>query len=289
MGILAGATSSGSPLVAPLERMILLPGALESKAATITFELCAESLEACLLARAGGADRIELCTDLDADGLTPEDDLVRAAVERSGLPVFMLVRPRARDFVYSDPEFAQMQQDVLRGRDLGVSGFALGVLKPDRSVDVARTQALVKLAGPLEVTFHRAFDQTPSLPAAFEDVLQTGCRRILTSGGALDVYRGAAALTALVQQARGRIEIAAGGGLRAEGATDLVRQTGGRHFHGSVRSYSEDGSIEGRSIEDRSGRLPVVRQADVRALTDQLRSGLAQLLHDDSARGHHVL
>src|SRR5215475_7929784 len=124
----------------------------------ITFELCAESLEACLVAREGGADRIELCSALSEDGLTPSHAMIRAAVQRSGLPVYVLLRPRGGDFVYDDGEFALMREDLLHARDLGASGFAVGVLRANGSVDVERTRELVELAAPLEVTFHRGFD-----------------------------------------------------------------------------------------------------------------------------------
>ena len=201
----------------------------------IVFELCAESLDACLLAKASGVARIELCSDLSVDGLTPSHALIRQAVEQSGVPVYVLLRPRAGNFVYTDREFGLIQEDLLHARQLGVAGFALGVLHADNTVDVERTQTLVELAAPLEVTFHRAFDVTPSLPEALEAVIRTGCRRILTSGGADTVFTGAAALAQLVALARGRIEIAVGGGLRAEGAASLVSTTGARHFHGSVR------------------------------------------------------
>ncbi len=204
----------------------------------IIFELCAESLDACLAAKAAGAGRIELCAALHVEGLTPSHGLTRAVVQHSGLPVFLLLRPRAGDFVYTDKEFAVMHEDLLHGRSLGVSGFALGVLLPDGRVDIERTRELVDLAAPLEVTFHRAFDTTPDLPAALEDVIATGCQRVLTSGGALDVTAGAAALAHLVQQAAGRIEIAAGGGVRAANASAVAERTAARHFHGSVRYSS---------------------------------------------------
>lgn len=204
----------------------------------IVFELCAETLENCRVARSGGAARIEFCANLAVDGLTPDPAHTRAAVSESGLPVYMLLRPRAGDFVYTDAEFAVMRQDLLLARSLGVSGFALGVLLPDGRVDLARTRELVELAGPLEVTFHRAFDATPDLHAALEDVIATGCRRVLTSGGAPDAVTGAATLAALVHQAADRLEIAAGGGVRADNARALAELTGAHHFHGSLRYAS---------------------------------------------------
>src|SRR5207244_4100318 len=107
-----------------------------------------ETLDACLVAREGGADRIELCSALSEDGLTPSHALIRAAVQQSGLPVYVLLRPRGGDFVYSGRELAVMRDDLLHARDLGVSGFAVGLLRTDGTVDVERTRELVALAAP---------------------------------------------------------------------------------------------------------------------------------------------
>lgn len=208
----------------------------------IVFELCAESIQACLAAREGGADRIELCASLGEGGLTPSHSLIQAAVQRSGLPVHVLLRPRSGDFLYTDDEFALMREDLLHARTLGASGFVIGILRADNTVDMERTRELVGLAAPHEVTFHRAFDYTRSLDQALEDVIATGCRRILTSGGERDVLAGAGKLAQLVKLASGRIEIAAGGGLRIKDAATLARTTLANHFHGSLRR-SEAGEM----------------------------------------------
>ena len=199
------------------------------------FELCAETIEACLAARDGGAHRIELCSGLSEGGITPSHGLIADAVERSGLPVHVLVRPRGGSFVYSTYEIDVMRGDILHAKELGAAGVVLGVLQADGRVDVSTTAALVQLARPLEVTFHRAFDATPSLQMALEDIVSTGADRVLTSGGQPNVVAGSVALAELVAQAGNRIEIAVGGGLRLQNAASLARATGARHFHGSLR------------------------------------------------------
>jgi copper homeostasis protein len=201
----------------------------------IVFELCAETIDACLAARDGGASRIELCSGLSEGGLTPSHGLVRAAIAQSGLPVHILIRPRGGDFLYSAAEIALMRDDIAHVKSLGAAGVVLGVLAFGCTVDLAATGALVELARPMQVTFHRAFDATPSLTQALEDVIATGCDRVLTSGGQRDVVAGAQMLAELVRRSCGRIEVAVGGGLRLQNAASLSRITGATHFHGSLR------------------------------------------------------
>lgn len=201
----------------------------------IVFELCAESVEACLAAHDGGAHRIELCTALSEGGLTPSHGLIRAAIDMSRLSIHVLLRPRSGDFLYTTAELEVMREDLKYARALRANGVVVGFLHADGNVDVERTREFVALAGPLEVTFHRAFDYATSHEQALEDVIATGCRRVLTSGGERDVVRGAKALALLVKQAAGRIDIAVGGGLRLNNAAGVARVTGAQHFHGSLR------------------------------------------------------
>ncbi|MEG9435674.1 copper homeostasis protein CutC [Edaphobacter sp. HDX4] len=239
---------------------------------SIVFELCAENLQACLAAGQGGAARIELCSALIEDGLTPSHALIDAAVKCSGIPVHVLLRPRGGDFVYNDDEFRLMRDDLLHARSLGVSGFAVGILRTDSTVDIERTQELVELAAPLEVTFHRAFDLTPSLEQSLEDVIATGCNRILTSGGERDVVVGAGTLAMLVSRAADRVSIAAGGGLTIENAAFVASNSKAKHFHGSLRRMRP-----GLQRNERHGILAsseqphiVVDPADIRAILRQL-------------------
>lgn len=208
----------------------------QSSGHKIVFELCAQQLEACLAARPGGADRVEICTRLDVGGLTPPPELVEAVVEQSGLPVYMLLRPTAETFVVSAEAERAVRQGIGRARDLGVAGVVLGFLRPDRTVPGELLGELVQMAEGLEVTFHRAIDEVPDQAEALEAVIASGCHRVLTSGGKPEVRGGAHNIAALVQQAGDRIHVAVGGGLTLSNAAEVARITGATHFHGSMRS-----------------------------------------------------
>lgn len=224
----------------------------------VIFELCAETLDACRVARAGGAHRIELCTDLRVGGLTPALSLLQAALACTDLPVHVLLRPTAASFVYSPEVYAAIANSMREARCAGAAGFVLGLLQPDGTVDREHTRALVELAAPLPVTFHRALDATPDLSAALEDVISTGCARVLTSGGAADVLGGAASLARLVSQAGERLQVAVGGGLTLRNAAELVQRTGSRHYHASLRAPALEGvpgSLQGGLQGGLQGRI----------------------------------
>lgn len=242
----------------------------------IVFELCAETIDACLVAREGGADRIELCSALSEGGLTPSHGLLSFAVAQSGLPVHVLIRPRGGDFVYSAAEIAVMHADIKHAKACGASGVVLGILRPDSTVDVEATQAMVEIARPMEVTFHRAFDVTSSLSQALEDVIASGCERVLTSGGEPDVMVGAHSLAALVEQAAGRIAIAVGGGLRIQNAASLSQTIGAQHFHGSLRRKNQGHPVStADDVVDDSGDLGfdyTVDAQEIRTIIDLLQN-----------------
>lgn len=211
-------------------------------ATPLLLEITVESLDSALAAERGGADRVELCAELAVGGVTPNVAAMRKVHDELEIPIFPIIRPRAGDFVYNDKEFAAMKRDIANARDLGMDGVALGVLRADRSVDVERTGELVEWARPLEVTFHRAFDETADLFRALEDVIATGATRILTAGGAADATAGAVALRKLVEAARDRIIIMPGVGLCAGNIARVAADTGAREFHSGLSKILPYGS-----------------------------------------------
>jgi copper homeostasis protein len=207
-----------------------------------TLEITVESLDTALAAERGGADRIELCAELILGGLTPSVDAMRSVHEELEIAVFPIIRPRAGNFVYTDKEFAGMKRDISVVRDLGMDGVVFGLLRADGSIDIERTTELVEWSRPLEVTFHRAFDATPDLLQALEDVIATGAARILTAGGAATVPAGVETLQELVRLSGDRVVIMPGGGLDAINIGNVAEQTRAREFHSGLGSVLPYGS-----------------------------------------------
>ena len=221
---------------------------------------------------------MELCVELEIGGVTPPEALVREVLGAVTFPVNVLIRPRGGDFVYSDAEFAQLQREIAWVKAAGAAGVALGVLQADGRVDVPRTRELVKLARPMAVTFHRAIDETPDISEALEAVIAAGADCVLTSGGAPDVLTGADQLAALVRQARGRIEIMAGGGLKLDTLPELVERTGVGWVHGSLtrrepaNTPSRNAELGGDSAASLEASLEANLEADVRRAVSMLQA-----------------
>ena len=208
---------------------------------TLLIEAAVESLDAARAAARGGAHRLELCTDLDHGGTTPDLNLLQAQLP---IPAFVLVRPRAGDFAYTDAEHRTMLEQIARAKRAGAHGIVTGDLSFDRTRD------LIAAARPLPVTFHRAFDVFPDPSDALERLIGLGVERVLTSGGAPTAPEGTEQIRRLVVQAKGRIGILPGGGIDAQSVARLVRETGVTEVHFSVKDAEKVKAVRAAASAD---------------------------------------
>ncbi|TAL72731.1 MAG: copper homeostasis protein CutC [Rhodanobacter sp.] len=204
-------------------------------------EVAANSVASALAAQAGGAGRVELCAALELGGLTPSPACIAMARERLRIPLCVLIRPRAGDFLYDDAECEAMLRDIEYCATQGCDGVVLGVLDADGGVDVRRCRSLFGAAGNMDVTFHRAFDLASDPYRALEDVIGLGCARVLTSGGQANVSEGVPLIRELVRQSAGRLAVMPGAGVTADNLPGLVRSTGASEFHASAKRQLASG------------------------------------------------
>jgi copper homeostasis protein len=224
-------------------------------------EVCAGDIESVIAAANGGADRVELCSALVEGGVTPSIGFIKQALKVEGIKVHVLIRPRGGDFLYSPEEADMMVDDVIACREAGVHGVVIGALTPDGNIDIALCERLVKAAGNINVTFHRAFDLCANPIEALDQIIALGCNRLLTSGQAASAIAGVDMLAKLVEHANGRITILAGGGVSAENAADIITKSGTNEVHASARStigskmtYRKDGVSMGAPDSDEYAR-----------------------------------
>lgn len=199
----------------------------------VKFEVCLQSVDGVAAALAGGADRVELCAALIEGGLTPSHASIRAAQE-VGIDVMVIIRPRGGDFVYSERELDVMADDIAFCREVGVTGVVFGMLQPDGQVARSQVQRMVREAGPLQTTFHRAFDVCRDPFAALEELTDLGVTRILTSGQAATVPEGLDVIKQLVERAGERIAIMPGCGITADNVAEVIAATGVVEVHATA-------------------------------------------------------
>ena len=198
----------------------------------ITVERCCTCREQVVEALENGSDRIELCEQLEIGGITPSEENIRMCIA-AGLPVNVLIRPRSGNFVWTEDEVSQMLRSIAFCKSSGCNGVVIGALDSDGNVDIPTMERLVDAARPLEITFHRAFDECSDPHKAFEDVISLGCERLLTSGHAPSAPQGAQLISELVRMAEGRIIVMAGAGVRQENLEALRQATHAKEFHSS--------------------------------------------------------
>jgi copper homeostasis protein len=199
-------------------------------------EIAAFTLEGALTAQKAGANRVEFCENPADGGTTPSFGALKTVRTLLNIPVFPIIRPRAGDFLYSEPEYEVMKQDVLLCKSLGFEGIVTGILLQDGAIDMVRTAGLVNLAYPMEVTFHRAFDRCKDPLTSLEQVIDAGCRRILTSGQFPTAVEGSGLIKILIEKAGKRIVIMPGSGVRSDNVLELAHFTGANEFHASART-----------------------------------------------------
>ena len=194
-------------------------------------EICLESVESVIAAEKGGADRVELCSDLFEGGLTPTIGTVKTALKKSNIKINAMIRPRGGDFCYSDEEFEVMKEDIKAFKETGINGIVFGILTPEGDVDVKRSKEIIELARPLAVTFHRAFDMTRDPYKSLEELIELGVDRVLTSGQEATVPEGAELLEELVQIAGDRIIVMPGCGITERNFPKLRDKIKAKEYH----------------------------------------------------------
>ena len=196
----------------------------------IAVEICLETVQSLRAAKAGGADRAELCASLGVGGLTPSPGMMRFAAEL-GLPARVLLRPRGGGFVYDADEVAVIERDIAAVRGFGLGGVVIGASREDGHLDRDLLARLLAHCDGLGVTLHRAFDLTPDPFEALEAAIELGFDRILTSGQAPTAIEGAPLLARLEAAAAGRVIILAAVDIDAGNVGSLIETTSVREVH----------------------------------------------------------
>lgn len=196
-------------------------------------EIACFNVESALIAAANGANRIELCQNYAAGGITPEITAITEVRQKTQIPLHVIIRPREGNFIYSVAEIETMKQQIVQCKNLGVNGVVFGVLTKTASVDANICRELIESAKGMSITFHRAIDQCQDIRAQFKNLVSLGINRVLSSGGCSTAVEGRMELRVLQKIYGDKIRIMPGGGLRAVNLPDLL-STGCTEFHSAA-------------------------------------------------------
>lgn len=206
------------------------------------FEVCTNSVESCIAAEEGGANRVELCAGIPEGGTTPSyGEIAMAREVLTTTRLHVIIRPRGGDFLYSPVEVKTMLKDIEMARQLGADGVVFGCLTTNGGIDVPVMKQLMEASKGLSVTFHRAFDVCRDAPEALEQIIDLGCDRILTSGQQATAELGIPLLKELRERANGRITLLAGCGVNEKNICRIAKETGIQEFHFSARESIKSG------------------------------------------------
>ena len=205
----------------------------------MVLEVCAANYQSAVNAEKGGADRIELCSELGVGGLTPSYGLISKVKQNLSIPIFVLIRPRSGSFVYTEDELDIMISDIQVCKELGCNGIVSGALQVNSEIDVNFTKLLVEASRPLPFTFHRAFDLTPDPFQSIDKLIAIGVERVLSSGQKSAAADGIDMLSKLHSFSNGRIMVLPGAGISSENV-DLFISTGFKEIHSSASSIARE-------------------------------------------------
>jgi copper homeostasis protein len=199
-------------------------------------EVCAFTIQSCIIAERAGAARVELCDNPIEGGTTPSWGTIKQAKEKISIPLYPIIRPRSGNYWYDEDEFEIMKRDIEACKDLGCNGISVGAGTINAEIDSDRMKRIVEWAYPMGVTCNRVFDGTPDPFRALEELIDCGCERILTSGQKGAAPDAAKVLKQLVQQAGARIIIMPGAGVKSSNIAALKAACGATEFHSSARA-----------------------------------------------------
>lgn len=233
-------------------------------------EVCAFTVQSCIIAQRAGAARIELCDNPVEGGTTPSYGTVRQARERADILLYPIIRPRSGNYHYDEDEFEIIRHDIAVCKELGCNGISIGIATIDAEIDTERMKRIVEWAYPMGVTCNRVFDGTPDLTKALENLIRCGCERVLTSGGKSGAPDAGEILARLVRQAGDRICVMPGAGIRSSNLARLRLETGAREYHASARTIAPNPLTYINTQVSDYGNVYVADEEEVRRMVEIL-------------------
>lgn len=235
-------------------------------------EVCAFTIQSCLIAQKGGAARVELCDNPLEGGTTPSYGTIKLVREKLSIRLYPIIRPRSGNYYYTDEEFKIIKHDIKICKQLGCDGISIGVQTIDGNIDTECMKQVIEWAYPMGVTCNRVFDGTPDPFTALEELISCGCERVLTSGQRSAAPEAGKLLGDLVTHAAGRISVMPGAGIKSDNLSRLIDESKATEYHASARIVAENPvTFVNRNVSD-YGNVYIADESEVRAMVQILNT-----------------
>lgn len=200
----------------------------------ISLEIACFSLESAKVAAHSLADRIEFCSDYSTGGITPDLHDFTALRKLTSKPIYVMIRPRAGNFVYNEEEVSIMKSQIQQFVAAGADGLVFGCLTDKHEIDIESNALLLQAAGDKPCTFHRAIDNTPDILEATKLIIELGFAGILSSGKQATALDGSATLNTMQELINYPLQLVCGGGIRSTNVSELLKHLTPTFIHSAA-------------------------------------------------------
>lgn len=200
---------------------------------TVVKEACVDNIQDAINAFKKGADRIEFCSNLEEDGLTPSHDDLIYLKKSISIPLRVMVRPHSNSFNYNDDDLTQMKETIEFCKNQKFDGVVFGCLDDNNELDLNKIKYLADFAKPLNVIIHKAIDLTSSPLNSLKKLLEIdNVNGVLSSGGFETAELGTEVLKKMINISPNEFEIISAGKITNQNFKILHEKIDGKFYHG---------------------------------------------------------
>ena len=196
-------------------------------------EVCVDNIKDAMRAVDLGANRIEYCSKLSEEGLTPDIEDVKYLLKNINIPLRIMIRPHSKSFNYSEKDISMMLKDISTFKKIDIDGVLIGCLNKDDEIDLKKINLLVEKAKPLKVIFHKAIDITSDPLKSLKNLIKnSNIDGVLTSGGFKKAEDGVKLLKKMLDICPINFELIIAGKITSENINKINQKLSAKFYHG---------------------------------------------------------
>ena len=196
-------------------------------------EVCVDNIKDAMRAVDLGANRIEYCSKLNEEGLTPNAEDVKYLLKNINIPIRVMIRPHSKSFNYSETDISVILRDISTFKKIDIDGIVIGCLNKDDEIDLKKINLFIENARPLKVIFHKAIDITSDPLKSLKNLIKySNINGVLTSGGFKKAEDGVKLLKKMLDICPINFELIIAGKITSENINKINQKLSAKFYHG---------------------------------------------------------